>query len=325
MLKQKELDNIIDEKIASLDLKGVPSELYDPINYLVSTGGKRIRPKFAITTYNIFSDKIDDSILLPAIALEIFHGFTLIHDDIMDKAPVRRGNPTVHRKWNDNIAILSGDVMCIKSYEYLANAPKERLPQVLKLFTKTAAEVCEGQQFDMNFENLSEITMEEYKMMIGLKTAVLIACSAKLGAIIGGADEKIANILYDFAYQMGFAFQIKDDYLDTFGSTQSFGKEIGGDILNNKKTWLLVEAMHKATPSQKERIVKLLNDKKIAASEKIEQMTKLYEETGVKESAEKAIKELHTKGVDILKNGNLNQEHFNVLIEFADNLIFRSK
>lgn len=325
MYKQKDLDTIIDKKIATLNLKGVPPELYDPIDYLVSIGGKRIRPKFAITTFNIFSDQIDDSIILPAIALEIFHGFTLIHDDIMDKAQVRRGNPTVHKKWNDNIAILSGDVMCIKSYDYLAYAPENKLPQVLKLFTKTAAEVCEGQQFDMNFELLPEISMDSYKKMIGLKTAVLIACSAKLGAIIGGADETIANILYDFAYQMGYAFQIKDDYLDTFGSSQSFGKEIGGDIINNKKTWLLVEAMQTADSENKNKIVKLLNDKTIDSAFKIEQMTRIYVETGIKESAEKAIIEHYSAGLDILRKGNLEEEHFKVLIEFADNLILRSK
>lgn len=325
MYNQKELDLIIDEKIASLDLKGYPSELYEPIDYLVSTGGKRIRPKLAITTFNIFSDLIDDSIIMPSIALEIFHGFTLIHDDIMDKAPLRRGNPTVHKKWNDNIAILSGDVMCIKSYQYLVHTPKDKLPQVISLFTKTAAQVCEGQQYDMNFESLPEITMSDYIKMIGLKTAVLIACSAKMGAIIGGANEKIANILYEFAYQMGIAFQIKDDYLDTFGSSSTFGKEIGGDIVNNKKSWLLVEAMSLANGVQKDKIVELLNDNLKDSSKKVKEMTELYETTGVKQSAEKAIREYHNKGVEILKKADLKEEDYKVLIDFADNLILRSK
>jgi Geranylgeranyl pyrophosphate synthase len=225
MFAIKELYNFINKGLTNLDLKLQPEELYQPIEYMISIGGKRLRPALCLMTYNLFSDKIEKSILHPALALEVFHCFTLIHDDIMDKADIRRGQPTVYKKWNNNIAILSGDVMSIKAYELLANAPKEALPEVLALFSKTAAQVCEGQQYDMNFENIPYITMDDYISMISLKTAVLIACAAKIGAIIAGANEKTAKILYNYAFDLGIAFQIQDDLFDTFGESNIFGKK----------------------------------------------------------------------------------------------------
>jgi geranylgeranyl diphosphate synthase type II len=217
MFSISEIDALVEKGIFSLDLKGEPVELYNPIEYLVSIGGKRLRPKLAILSYNLFSDKIDRSIIYPAMGLEIFHGFTLIHDDIMDNADLRRNRTTVHKKWNNSIAILSGDVMCIKSYQYMSMAPAAKLKEVLDLFSETAEQVCEGQQYDMNFETSPLITMDEYLSMIGLKTAVLIAASAKVGAIVANAPATVCDALYNYAYQLGLAFQIKDDYFDSFG------------------------------------------------------------------------------------------------------------
>lgn len=239
MYSLDQLQGIIEKGLGSLDLKKEPADLYDPIQYMISIGGKRIRPLACLMSYTLFDDNIDKTILYPALAIEIFHGFTLIHDDIMDKAPIRRGQPTIYTKWNSNVAILSGDVMSIMAYQLLAECKAEKLPQVLGLFSKTVQQVCEGQQYDMDYEALPYITMEDYIKMIGLKTAVLLACSAKTGAVIAGADSEICDMLYDFCYRIGIAFQIQDDYFDTFSQSSIFGKSIGGDIVNNKKAGFL--------------------------------------------------------------------------------------
>ena len=228
MLNLNEIGQLVEKTLFTLELEKEPKELYGPIAYILSIGGKRIRPKMCLAAHSLFSSKVDRDVLYPAIALDVFHAFTLIHDDIMDKADMRRGQLTIHKKWNDNIAILSGDVMSIQAYEYLAYAPKEVLPAVMKVFTQTAIQVCEGQQFDMNFEDCPIITMDEYLKMIGLKTAVLIACSAKIGALIGGASEEEAQALYDFGYQLGIAFQITDDYLDVYADPNVFGRILVG-------------------------------------------------------------------------------------------------
>ena len=325
MYTLNELHTFVNKGLSALDFNIDPAELYKPLEYMISIGGKRLRPITCLMTYNLFSDKIEKPILNPALALEIFHGFTLIHDDIMDKADIRRGQPTVHKKWNHNIAILSGDVMSIKAYELLAACPADKLPEALALFSKTAAQVCEGQQFDMNFENVPYITMDEYTSMIGLKTAVLLACSAKMGALIAGADAKICNALYDFAYTLGIAFQIQDDYFDTFGQSNIFGKNIGGDIMNNKKTWLLVETFRRIAPGDKERLNYLLSLGDDNAQEKIEGMQQLYISSGVKEAAEQAIAECHKKALDIVAGLDLTPAQKEQLEEYASNLIKRTK
>lgn len=325
MYTLNELHTFVNKGLSALDFNIDPAELYKPLEYMISIGGKRLRPITCLMTYNLFSDKIEKPILNPALALEIFHGFTLIHDDIMDKADIRRGQPTVHKKWNHNIAILSGDVMSIKAYELLAACPADKLPEALALFSKTAAQVCEGQQFDMNFENVPYITMDEYTSMIGLKTAVLLACSAKMGALIAGADVKICNALYDFAYTLGIAFQIQDDYFDTFGQSNIFGKNIGGDIMNNKKTWLLVETFRRIAPGDKERLNYLLSLGDDNAQEKIEGMQQLYISSGVKEAAEQAIAECHKKALDIVAGLDLTPAQKEQLEEYASNLIKRTK
>ena len=325
MYTLEELDAIVEKAVITLDLKGKPEELYEPIEYLISIGGKRLRPKMALMTYNLFSDRIDNEILYPALAIEIFHGFTLIHDDIMDDAPLRRNQTTVHNKWNNNIAILSGDVMCIKSYQYLAHSPASSLSKVLALFSRTAAQVCEGQQIDMNYESVPFITTEDYTEMISLKTAVLIACSAKMGAMIAGAGDKVSDMLYNYGYKLGLASQIKDDYLDSFGNTLTFGKAIGGDILCNKKTWLLVEAFKRANPEQTNALLDLFKNNSIAPEEKIAAVLAKYKDLGVKERAEEAIAGYHAEAREIVLAAGLTKAQESQLITFADKLIDREK
>lgn len=325
MFAIEELDRYVENGLAALNFRIEPKELYQPIEYMISIGGKRLRPELCLLTYNLFSDKIDKPILYPAMALEIFHEFTLIHDDIMDQAELRRGQQTVYRKWDNNIAILSGDVMSIKAYELLANCPEDVLPQVLALFTKTAAQVCEGQQYDMNFESIPYITMEDYISMISLKTAVLIACSAKMGALIAGAEEKTAQALYDFAFNLGIAFQIHDDLLDTFGQGNIFGKKIGGDILNNKKTWLLVESFKVADNRQKEELNTIMAMGTDEGEEKIARMKQMYQALGIRESATAAIMDYYNKALDIIEKNDFNGAQKEQLKCFADKLIKRIK
>lgn len=325
MFTLEEIDSIIEKGINTLNLKGEPKELYDPIEYLIAMGGKRLRPKMCIMTYNLFSDKIDNTILYPALAMEIFHGFTLIHDDIMDDAPLRRNKTTVHKKWNNNVAILSGDVMCIQSYQYISQCPQLYLQKVFGIFSRTAAQVCEGQQIDMNFETRASITLEEYVEMIGLKTAVLIACSAKLGAIIAGADDKTAEALYNYGFQLGLAFQIKDDYLDSFGNTLTFGKAIGGDILSNKKTWLLVEAFKRADTILKEELHSIMSSTDINPKNKIKEVLSIYDRLGVKNSAEQAVAEYHKKALVALIDTTLTEKQKNQLFSFGEALINRDR
>ena len=320
-----ELDKYVENGLAALNLRIEPKELYEPIEYMISIGGKRLRPELCLLTYNLFSDKIEKPVLYPALALEIFHGFTLIHDDIMDQAELRRGQQTVYRKWNDNIAILSGDVMSIMAYQLLANCPGDVLPQVLALFSKTAAQVCEGQQYDMNFEDIPYITMEDYISMISLKTAVLIACSAKMGALIAGADEKVSQALYDFAFNLGIAFQIQDDLFDTFGQGNVFGKKIGGDILNNKKTWLLVESFKVADNAQKQQLNAIMALTEEQGEEKIARMQQMYTTLGIKEAANKAIMGYFNKAVEIIGKIDFTTAQKEQLMLFADKLVKRIK
>ena len=226
-----------------------PKELYEPIWYTLRSGGKRLRPILVLQGCQLFHDDIERA-LKPALGIELFHNFTLLHDDIMDKAFMRRNQPTVHTKWDINRAILSGDAMAIQANIFIASCDAKLLPDVLGVFNKTALQVCEGQQYDLNFEIMDEVTVDQYMNMIRLKTAVLLAGSLKIGAIIGGATEKQAGLVYDFGHDMGMAFQLQDDYLDTFGDPETFGKNIGGDILSNKKTFLLIKARQRANPAQ---------------------------------------------------------------------------
>lgn len=326
MYSLKEIDELVARAGREMGYRREPYNLYEPVEYTMSIGGKRVRPKLCLTVYNLFSDRVDSSILSPAFALEMFHEFTLLHDDIMDKAPTRRGRPTVYKKWSENAAILSGDAMAFLSYKYLAKAENDKLPQVLELFTTTAISICEGQQLDMDFEQIPFITMDDYLRMIGLKTACLLAASARMGALLGGCDEKLSRIIYDYGYQLGLAFQIADDYLDTFGDEKSFGKQIGGDIACNKKTWLLVSAFRKADSVQKAELVRIMNmDSASCRQEKFTAMRDMYLRLGIKDDAESTIARYHNLAVQALEGSPLTPEQKSRLDEFAKMLLGRER
>ena len=324
---ENHIENAVNELFANLKFTAEPAGLYDPLRYMMEIGGKRIRPRLCLLAYSLFKEEMNQSILGPAAALEVFHSFTLIHDDIMDKADVRRGVPTVYRKWDENTAILSGDVMSIESYKLLAKAPAEVLPQALQLFSKTAAEVCEGQQYDMDFENMEQVPMDEYMKMIGLKTAVLIACSAKMGALIGGADDRTCDLLYRFGYDLGLAFQIADDWLDTYSDPKVFGKAIGGDILNNKKSWLMTRAFEKAGERRPELLEAMAmpidTDEQKAA--KISKVIGIYDSLGIGEDAKNEIIKLHAQALAHVETLDLRPEAAVALENYAKNLIGRTK
>ena len=277
-----EITQHISTEIDQLNWNKEPRELYEPIDYVLSMGGKRIRPALTLMASNLYQDDVQSAINT-ALGIEVFHNFTLLHDDIMDRADVRRGRPTVHKKWNDNTAILSGDVMQIAAYQLIAKTPAHCLKQVLDLFSQTAAEICEGQQYDVVFENCDIVKADEYLEMIRLKTAVLLGCALKCGALIGGAGEEDAQNLYDFGINIGLAFQLKDDLLDVYGDEATFGKKIGGDILCNKKTYLLIHALKLAIGDTKEELKKWLNISKDEFSEeKVSSVTNIYNQLGVR-------------------------------------------
>lgn len=328
MITEVKIETAIKELFQGLRFTAEPAGLYDPLRYMMDIGGKRIRPRLCLTTYALYKDALSEEILSPAAAIEVFHSFTLIHDDIMDKADVRRGVPTVYRKWNDNTAILSGDVMSIESYKLLAKAPASVLPKALELFSTTAAEVCEGQQYDMDFENEENVPMEDYLKMIGLKTAVLIACSAKLGALIAGASEDECNLLYKYGYDLGLAFQIADDWLDTYADPKVFGKAIGGDILNNKKNWLMTRAFEKASAQTRQELLSAMSmpiETEEQKSAKIKTVKDIYAELGLEEEAKQEIKRLHTQAMAHIDTLNLTEEKANTLRNYATTLLGRNK
>ena len=328
MVQESHLENTLKEMFSNLKFTAEPAGLYNPLRYMMEIGGKRIRPRLCLLTYSLFKNGFTEEILSPAAALEVFHSFTLIHDDIMDKADVRRGVPTVYKKWDENTAILSGDVMSIESYKMLAKAPAAVLPEALRLFSTTAAEVCEGQQYDMDFEDMSRVPMEDYLKMIGLKTAVLIACSAKMGALIAGADSRTCDVLYRFGYDLGLAFQIADDWLDTFGDPKVFGKAIGGDILNNKKTWLMIKAQSNASEKELEALESAMampieTDEEKAS--KIAAVKELYAQLGVEQQAKEEIMRLHTQAMEYVSSLGLTDENNEALRHYAETLLGRRK
>ena len=325
MIQEKHIEAAIKELFDNLKFTAEPTGLYDPLRYMIEIGGKRIRPRLCLTTYSLYKDSFSEEILSPAAAIEVFHSFTLIHDDIMDKADMRRGVPTVYRKWDENTAILSGDVMSIESYRMIAKAPASVLPQVLELFSKTAAEVCEGQQYDMDFEDLPKVPREDYMKMIGLKTAVLIACSAKMGALIAGASAEDADLLYKFGYDLGLAFQIADDWLDTYGDPAVFGKAIGGDILNNKKSWLLTRALEKAGTERLAAAMAMPVSTDEEKEAKITAVKAIYDELEVGKEAMLEIKRLHSQAMESVEKLNLCKLKSEMLHRYADMLLGRRK
>ena len=296
MISQESISKAVKDLFDGIEFQKEPEGLYDPLRYMIEIGGKRLRPRLCLTTYGIYADELTPQILQPAAGLEVFHTFTLIHDDIMDRSPLRRGHDTVWKKWNEDTAILSGDVMCIDAYKRIAMAPPQVLPEVLKLFSKTASEVCDGQQMDMDFEKRDNVKMDEYMTMIGLKTGVLIACAAQMGALIAGADQWSQECMYEYGYYLGLAFQVADDYLDAYGDEKVFGKPIGGDILNCKKSWLTIHAQEKGA----EGIIDALNapaDTPEEKAAKIARVKEIYQSVGVPEDARKAILDLSTRAI----------------------------
>ena len=327
MLTRENIDAAVGRLFKEIRFTDEPSGLYDPLRYMIEIGGKRIRPTLCLTAYSLYKDELTPEILEPAAGIEVFHSFTLIHDDIMDRSPLRRGVDTVWKKWDSDTAILSGDVMCIDSYARIAKAPQAVVRDVLNLFTRTSAEVCEGQQYDMDFERLQTVPMEDYMKMIGLKTSVLIACAAKMGALIAGAPKEDCDSLYDYGYNLGLAFQVADDYLDAYGDVKVFGKPIGGDILNEKKSWLTVRAFEKADGKTRAELLDAMSSKAATDGEKtakINRVKGIYDLLGVGEDAKKAIVELTEKALSCVC-GICDGERFGLLRGFADRLVGRTK
>lgn len=312
----------ISQNAAQLTYGESPVELYEPIRYIMSLGGKRLRPIFTLLTANLFTDDWQKAIK-PALAVEVFHNFTLMHDDIMDKAPLRRGMATVHEKWNANIAILSGDVMLVNAYELLLDIDKNILPDVLRRFNRTAAEVCEGQQLDMNFETLENISKGEYIEMIRLKTSVLLGFAMELGAILVGADSIITKQLYDAGVCYGLGFQLTDDLLDVYGDPVKFGKQVGGDIISNKKTYLLLDALEKAKDENKLKLLNWISKSEFDKAEKVKQVTQIFTDLEVDKTTKKLIKQYFDAGFEILNDLDLDSERKKLLIDFIESLAQR--
>jgi len=317
---QKQL-NLINEEIANSGFDKKPDELYEPIRYFLKNGGKRLRPLLTLFGCYLFTDEVQKA-LKPGIAVEIFHNFTLVHDDIMDNAPIRRGKKTIHEKWNQNIAILSGDTMLFKAYDYLLEVDNSIVKKVITIFNKCAVKVCEGQQYDMNFEERDTVDESEYIEMIQAKTASLLGFSLQLGALAGGADEKDAELLQKFGLMLGTGFQLKDDLLDVYGNTDKFGKRVGGDIIANKKTYLLIQALSQADSNQRKIITDWFS-KNGPADEKVEQITRIYNQIGIKELTESKMNSIFTSGFHYLEQVNCNEERKKQLIDFSKNLIDR--
>lgn len=318
-----ELIRLINDRIEQLNYGNCPNELYEPIKYIMSLGGKRMRPLLVLLAYKLFKDN-PESVLNEAIAVEVFHNFTLVHDDIMDNAPLRRGKKTVHEKWNANTAILSGDVMMVKAYEYLLNAPGD-LKAILKSFNECAAGVCEGQQFDMNFEKLEQVKEEEYIDMIRLKTAILLGFSLKLGAMLAQADSSDADLLYDFGVKIGIGFQLKDDLLDVYGDQAKFGKQVGGDIISNKKTFLLIKALELAKNEQLEELEHWLSLEDFNSEEKVSAVTQIFDSIGIQQLTREKMDEYFQQGFEALEKLNIDKAKKQSLRAFAEYLIDREK
>ena len=323
MISEEILDKTVRKLFADLTFTEEPAGLYDPLRYMIGIGGKRLRPRLCLLTYSLFQDAFTPEILGPAAGLEVYHSFTLLHDDIMDHSPLRRGQETVWKKWSEDTAILSGDVMCIDSFRRVATAPQAVLPEALALFSRTAAEVCDGQQYDMDFELRDRVSMEEYMHMVGLKTGVLLACSAEMGALIGGASKEVCRAIYNYGYKLGLAFQVADDYLDAYGDEKVFGKPIGGDILNNKKCWLTVRALETAVAEPLSAALAAEAVTPEQKADKIRRVKALYDEAGVPGAARAEIARLSEDALSEVR-ALLPAEAADRLAAFAERLIGRS-
>lgn len=322
MLSFEEILQRVEIEIKDIPLAHPPKSLFDPIEYTLSLGGKRIRPALALMACNIYSEDIE-KIIKPALGMEVFHNFTLLHDDLMDEADKRRNKPTVHKVWDANTAILSGDAMLIIAYQLIGQTDPTHLKVIFDIFTQTAIEICCGQQYDMEFETRTHVTEEEYLEMIRLKTAVLLACCLKSGALLGGASADDAQHLYDFGINTGLAFQLQDDLLDVYGDTETFGKNIGGDITVNKKTFLLINALERASKDQRETLSAWISKKDFDPDEKIAVFTQLYNELNIRSLTETKMKEYYAVGLQHLEALNAPAERLDILKEVCNKLMYR--
>jgi len=320
----KEITELVNEGINSLPYDRKPQSLYEPIIYTMSQGGKRIRPVLTLLSYYMFRDDIRQA--LPcAMGLEMYHNYTLLHDDLMDNADMRRGNMTVHKKWDANTAILSGDSMLVLSYQLMSQCPQEMLQQVIDTFTITALEIGEGQQYDMDFEKRTDVTEEEYIEMIRLKTSVLLACAAKIGAILAGASSEEQNHSYRFGEQLGLAFQLQDDFLDVYGDEKVFGKKIGGDITSNKKTYMLIKALERAEGIDRQQLEYWIEAQEFDRSEKVNAVTEIYTRLGIDTLAKERIDKYFTSALDNLDAISAPAERKAELLSFVQQMMRRER
>lgn len=299
-----------------------PKNLYEPINYILKLGGKRLRPVLTLMTTEIFGEKAEKA-LNAALSVEVFHNFSLIHDDIMDDAPLRRGKVTVHEKWDLNTGILSGDAMLILAYQLFENYESETFRALAKLFSKTALEVCEGQQYDIDFETRNDVTISEYLKMIEYKTAVLVGAAMKMGAIVAKASKQDQNAIYDFGRYLGIAFQLQDDYLDAFGNPETFGKQVGGDILENKKTYLYLKTLELGSENEKTNFVEKMSSNSMADGDKVESVKTLFNTSGASEATQNAVKDYTDKAFTVLERLNISKDKKQLLRLFGEQLMNR--
>ncbi len=316
------LQQLVSKTIAQKKYGHNPIELYEPIDYIMSLGGKRMRPCLLLMACDLFGGDIEKA-LSAAMGIEVFHNFTLMHDDIMDKAPLRRGKPTVHEKWDTNVAILSGDVMMVEANRLMMLVDDSILRPVLDVFNETATGVCEGQQIDMNFESRDVVAVDEYINMIRLKTAVLLGGLLKIGALIAGANDHEASLLYNFGEQLGIAFQLQDDILDVYGDPEKFGKQVGGDILSNKKTYLLIKALELAKGNDLEQLNHWLSVQNFDAAEKVKAVKDIYAQLSIREQAENEMNKYAQSALQNFENIHIPEERKSILKEFADQLLVR--
>lgn len=323
MYSESQLLEKVNNYIQNISYPTQPDGLYEPIRYTLALGGKRIRPVLMLMAYNLYKNDVE-TIISNAIGLETYHNFTLLHDDLMDRADMRRGNATVHKKWNDNTAILSGDAMLILAYKFMCAPTTEHIAKALDTFTEATLGVCEGQQYDTDFESRNDVKEEEYMEMIRLKTSLLLACSMKIGAQLAGASDEDAQNLYDFGEKMGLAFQLQDDLLDVYGDPAIFGKKIGGDITCNKKTYMLINALNISNEQQRETLLSWIAKKDFDIEEKIKAVTQIYNEVDIKSICTKRIEQLFEESLSKLDKVNVSTEKKEQLKLFAHNLMGRN-
>ena len=324
MYNSEEILHQVNAALDALPYNRQPKSLYEPVQYVLSLGGKRIRPVLMLLGYNLYKDN-PEQIMMQALGLETYHNYTLLHDDLMDNADLRRGHQTVHKKWDANTAILSGDSMLVLAYQRMQQCDAKHLPAVLELFTETALEIGEGQQYDMDFETRNDVTEQEYIEMIRLKTSVLLACALKIGAILADASADDAQNLYKFGEQLGLAFQLQDDLLDVYGNPEVFGKAIGGDITSNKKTYMLINAVNRANAAQRAELMKWIEAKEFDRQEKVAAVTRLYDEIGIRQLCEEKINYYFARALSYLDKVSVSDERKQYLRAYTNEMMHRDK